>query len=199
MRSSASVVASARRRSRSRSISARSDTQLAKIGGELVGGARGGREPRRRAGWRCGPRRARPPAGPGSPAAAGGPSAAARPAPRPARRAVRASEARSAASFWRARRAGARCPAICGLEVLDPLAGLDQRLVERRAVLVERVDLGAELGVALLGEGDVARRPRRVRPAARRARRRPPLLAHGRGRARRARPQARQRHRPSLA
>ena len=38
------------------------------------------------------------------------------------------------------------------------------------AILVERVDLRAKLGLALLREGDVAGRPRRVRPAGRRAR-----------------------------
>ena len=42
------------------------------------------------------------------------------------------------------------------LEVLDPLAGVDQGLVERRPVLVERVDLLAEFRLALLRQVDVA-------------------------------------------
>src|SRR5262249_20812440 len=42
------------------------------------------------------------------------------------------------------------------LEVLRPLAGIDERLVEGGAVLVERIDLLAELRLALLGKRDVA-------------------------------------------
>ena len=42
------------------------------------------------------------------------------------------------------------------LKLLDLLAGVDQRLVERGAVLVERVDLALEFGLALVGHRDVA-------------------------------------------
>ena len=138
------------------SCSVRSATSCCEVGGDRCRRPRAGRAPRRRAGWRCARRPAHPPGAPGWPAADGWPM-----------RCRAASTSASTSRRWPARRAAclpgragraSRCSAasISPSSFCTCCAGIDQRLVEGGAVLVEGVDLLAQLRLALPGDGDVA-------------------------------------------
>ena len=155
MRSSRRAAASARSRSRSRSISARSDWSWRRSTASWSAASRrsGTTAPSRIA------LRTEDRASSGRTRMAGGGRwpirwRAASTSIKTSRRS--SSEARSACFILAQRAEAALGPGDLGFQFLDPLVGLDQRPAERFAVLVERVDLGAKLGEALLGEGDVA-------------------------------------------